>query len=96
MPIQDVWGFMLNPYISSTLTVYTPSNVIVQGAISIAEFVGGGPVNIGGGARVQQVNIPGYGELELGDTTTVRWVLNSITFSAPVVSTILVLSLIHI
>jgi len=69
------------------MTVYTPSNVIVQGAISLAKHVG-----IEGSAWIEQVNIPGYGEVELGpNTSTVRWELNSITFAAPYrIGTILV------
>jgi len=91
MPIQDIWGFTLHGF--GTLTVYTPSNVVVQGAISIADFIGAGGagVNFEGGAYIQQINIPGYGELEFnGLETTVRWELNSITFAAIVTSTILV------
>jgi len=93
MPIQDIYGYTLIPYINSSLTIFTPSNVIVQGAISIAESIsaGGVPVAVGFSAYVQRVNIPGYGEVELHDRlTTVRWVVSSITFVSSVTSTILI------
>jgi hypothetical protein len=86
MPIDDIYGFTLAPpppgytLATSTMTLYTPSNRVVQGAISIADTTSEFPSN--SRAAISQINISGYGDLPLpGGVTTVRWAVNSITFS---------------
>jgi hypothetical protein len=88
MAVQEIWAETLSivqtegqggPGIS--LTVYTPSDVITTGAMSIAN-VGFEEDVFFLAAGISQVDIPGYGPYFFDDVrdTTIHYPLNSVTF----------------
>jgi len=86
MPIDDIYGFTLDPPpmgsdVPSTLTIYPPSNrAVVQAAISVADC--SSLFSSHAVAFISSINIPGYGDLPLPESlTTLRWAVNSLTFA---------------
>jgi hypothetical protein len=89
MAIEDIYGWTMSIHPGpnesgafTTLTVYTPSDVVVQGAISIAGAPSFKLLNYN--SWIYAVDIPGYGTLDFPNQnqTTVRFELNSITFAS--------------
>jgi hypothetical protein len=86
MPIDDIYGFTLDPPppgsdVPSTMTIYPPSNrAVVQATISVADCTS--LFGCDAIAYISSINIPGYGDLPLPySVTTLRWAVNSLTFA---------------
>jgi len=84
MPVNDFWAYTLSITKSkhnatSTFTVFTPSGDLVQAGISMAADLSSNDASAS--CSIQSVDIPGFGSLTLpAGTTTVRYVLDSVTF----------------